>query len=628
MSEGPSTYIFDDFHLDALRRILTRSDGSAVDITPKAVDILCTLVENAGAVVSKDELIQRVWPDSFVEEANLSHHIFKLRKALGETPDHKLIETVSKRGYRFVGLIENNSDPLPEIHLSGGNEQPQRLPEPRAADRKYWKPVLAVATILALAGAAIFFYRTRGRSETPSTAPNAVRSIAVLPFVNESGSEDVEYLADGMTETLIAGLSQAGTIAVKPHTLVRKYKGADVSAKQVASDLGVEGVLFGRITQRGDQITLFLSLIDPTNEFQIWGKQYSRKLTELSALQTEIGRDVALSVEARLTGVDERALTKSYSQNAEAYRLYLLGDYHWAKFTEKNFWIAKKYYEDALAIDPNYALAYTGLANTYSVLGVNGFIPVEDGRQGSKAAAEQAIRLDDQLAEAHLALGAYRMFFEWDLHGADTEYQRALQLQPTYAVPHELMAYSLRARLKHSEAIAEAKKATELDPLHLLMLGDLGTCYRFAGKVEDAIRINQTVMEMDPGFGDVYGENALALSQRGDHAEAIRQAKKGFELTGGSKAKAIVGIVYARSGDRPQAGMVIRDLLAARYVSTLDVALIYAALADRDKAFEWLEKAYTARTPWLFELNVDPTFAPIKDDPRFADLLDRIGVNK
>ncbi len=615
-------YRFDRFTLDAASRLLTDDAGTVIDLTPKAVDILILLVENAGQLVSKEEVMKRVWADSFVEEANLSHHIFKLRKAVGETEDRKLIETVPKRGYRFVGELTND-EPADDPVVGPATD----ITRPA----QWWiAPAVAAAVVLVLVTFGWYLYSRRAESQPSAGSVIDIRSIAVMPFVNESGNEDVEYLSDGMTETLINSLTEVPSLRVKSRPAVFKYKTRDVAASTLASELGVQALLFGRLTLRGNDLTLFLSLIDPDTENQIWGKQYVRKLSELVALQNEIGRDVAQSLEARLTSATEDRLSKNYSKKGEAYRLYLLGDYHWAKFTEENFLRAKKYYEDAIAIDPNYALAYTGLSNTYSVLGVNGHMSSFEARPLSRAAAERAMQIAPDLPAAHVSLGAYKMFFEWDLAGAERHYRRAMELDADYAVPHELLAYSLRARGRHEEAIAEAIRATELDPLHLLMLGDVAVCYRFAGQLEKSIEVHDRVMEMDPNFGDAHFENALAHSQLGNHDVALRGVMKALSLTGNStKVKAGLGIIYARSGNAANAQGVIEELLGEskeRYVSPLDIALIYSTMGEKDKAFEWLEKAYAERTPWMFELNVTPELAPIRDDPRFSELLRRIGL--
>jgi DNA-binding winged helix-turn-helix (wHTH) protein/TolB-like protein/Tfp pilus assembly protein PilF len=608
-------YEFEDFRLDRVRGVLFRGE-EVVNLTPKAVEILRLLVEKRGEIVSKDEIFAKVWPDSFVEEANLSHHIFKLRKALGETEERKLIETVPKRGYRFVG----------ELHT----DKPLEIPNvARKKTMRLWI-VAIVAVVLILITISWYFYSRRDATSPEAVTVRDIRSIAVMPFVNESGNEEVEYLSDGMTETLINSLSEIPSLSVKSRPAVFKFKGREIATQTLASELNVQAILFGRLTLRGNDLTLFLSLIDPQSENQIWGKQYVRKLSDLVSLQSEIGRDVAHSLEDRLTAAAEDSLSKNYSKKGDAYRLYLLGDYYWAKFTKEGLLRAEKHYEEAIAIDPNYALAYCGLANTYSVLGVNGHMPAAEAAPKARVAAERAFELAPQLAESHVALGAYKMFFEWNLDGAENHFKKAMELDRDYAVPHELLAYIFRARGRHEEAIGEAKRANELDPLNLLMLGDIGVCYRFAGQPEQAIEINKRIREMDPNFADARFENGMLLAELGDYEGALGEVTKSLELSGNStKFKSGLAIVHARAGDRANARKIIAELLAEskeKYVSPMDIALIYSAMNDRDSAFEWFEKAYQERTPWMFELNVTPELGPIRDDARFDDLLKRIGL--
>jgi TolB-like protein/DNA-binding winged helix-turn-helix (wHTH) protein/Flp pilus assembly protein TadD len=620
-ARSDNSYFFGEFRFDPSTLVLYRGT-ERIDLTPKSAEILAELLSNAGSVVMKEELMKRAWPDSFVEEANLSHHIFKLRQVLGESDDRKLIETVPKRGYRFVGTLSSN---FPDTSETASDA----IARPAAT---HWLMIVVPIGTLAIIAAVIWFAFLRpSESVNPSTATKSFRTIAVLPFINESGNDEIEYLADGMTETLIASLTKVKTLGVKPRASVFRYKGKDVSAISIGSELGVESALFGRLTKRGETVTLFLSLVDTRTDYQIWGKQYVRGMSELAAFQSEIGREVAKHLEAELSGADELLLSRNYSENAEAYRLYLLGNYYWGRFTEENFRKAIDQFQKAIAIDPDYALAHVGLSNSYSVLGVNGHISVAEARDRSRAACDRALQLDSGLAEAHLCDGAYKLFYEWNLAGAEAAFKRAMELDPSYLFPYELNAYVLRSQQRFDEAIAEIKKARELDPLNLLLISDLSTCYRFAGRLDDAIATYDQLLEMDPTFADGYFEKALAHSERGDHETAVKLAKRAIELSGGStKVIAGLGIAHARAGDRAKAERIIEELKTQpkeKYVSPQDIALIYSALGDRDNAFAWLEKAYAARSCWLIELNVDPAFRQLRDDPRFADLARRVGLS-
>ena len=606
------TFTFSDLRYDADQNVLFRGNDR-VDVTPKSLDILKLLIENPGRVVSKEELMRQVWPDSFVEEANLSHHIFNLRKAIGE----KFIETVPKRGYRFVGKLETSDGRQP-------TPGPENILRPRA---RFIAPI-AVLILVAIFGA--WFLLSRRTEPEPPVPAETIRAIAVLPFVNESGSEDVEYLADGMTETLISNLSQISGLAIKPRSAVFRYKGKNASATQIGSEMNVNAVLQGRITQRGQDLTLFLSLVDTSSEYQLWGKQYVRRLSDLAALQSEIGRDVAQNLRERLSGVEQGGLRKTYSENPEAYRQYLLGSFYWKKFTNEGVRKAIVCFEKAIELDPNYALAYAGLANSYSVLGVNGHMPVRDAEPKVRAGSERSVALDDKSAEAHLSFGAYKMFFQWDLAGAEIEYKRSMELDPTFPTAPELYSYVLQAQGRFDEAEFYGKRARDLDPVTLLTAENLGTIYRHQGRFEESLAVFENVISMDPSFGDARFERALTLSLVGRHEEAEAEAKRAVEMT--DEATHMVtglGIVYARAGKKQEALRVVDGLVrnsATKYVSPLDVALIYSVLNDHDKAFEWLEKAYAERSCWLYELNVNPDWDNIRNDERFINLTRRVGL--
>ena len=610
--EENTVYEFQGHRFDPEQNLLFFGD-ERVDATPKSLAILKVLIENSGRVVSKEELMRRAWPDSFVEEANLSHHIFNLRKAIGE----KLIETVPKRGYRFVGVISQaNSD---SADARSAN-----------ASRRSWLVIgssLAAVVIVVVAG---WFAISKRESATNPTPAESIRTIAVMPFVNESGGEDVDYLADGITETLISSLSQIRSLGVKPRATVFRYKGKDVSAATAGSELDVQAVLFGRITQRGDDLTIFLSLVDTQTEYQIWGKQYARKISDLASFQTEIGREVAHSLEARLSGADEQRLTKNYSKNAEAYRLYLLGRYYWNKFTGEGIAKAIESFEAAIKLDPTYALAYAGVSDSYCVLGVNGHIPRDDAALKVRAAAYRAVEIGNDVAAAHQAMGAYKMFFEWDLKGADTEFKRAIEIDPDFAGARELYSYSLIAQRRYEESLAEIKKASELEPTSLIIQSDLAAVYRYMGQFDEALKIDRRTVEMDPNYAQSRFGTAHALSRLGDHDGAVREISKGIELSGGStRMKSVLGIVQARAGNKEEAQKIIDGLVAnsaKEHVTPEDIAMIYSVMGDKDRAFEWLERAYAERSCWLYELNVDPDWEPIRDDPRFHDLVKRIGL--
>jgi TolB-like protein/Tfp pilus assembly protein PilF len=481
-----------------------------------------------------------------------------------------------------------------------------------------------IALLFGSIGLGYWFFSDR------SAITTQIQSIAVLPFANESGNTDVEYLSDGMTETLISSLSQMPKLSVKARNSVFRYKGKDFNPQQIGNELNVQAILTGRVVQRGDDLTLYLSLIDAQTENQIWGKQYNRKLTNLVVLQTEIARDVSDNLRTKLSGADEQKLAKNYTENAEAYRLYLKGLFYWNRFTGESLKRAADYFQQAIDIDNNYALAYSGLADSYNVLGVNGHMPEKEAMPKVKSAAEKAVKLDDQLPQAHLALGAFKYFYEWDLNEAEAEFKRAIELDPNYFVPHQLYGYLLRSRGEFDAALEELRKAQELDPLSLLLNGDMGETLRFAGRTAEAIEANKKSLELDPNFADAHYTLGLAYAEHRMHEEAVAALNRSLALYDNSThVKAALGQIYAMAGKKAEAYKVIDELLLQqRHVLPLDIAMIYARLGENDKAFVWLEKAYDERAGWLIELKVEPAWENIRSDPRFQDLLRRIGLEK
>ena len=646
MMDTAKTFSFGDFELDAERRLLLKQ-GKSVALNAKAFNLLLILVQHRGHVLGKDELMEKVWAGQFVEENNLAVHVSALRKIFGERKDeHRFIVTVPGEGYSFVaelnlesnGEIVVQSHSLSRIIVEEETTENGILDKSENAAIKYaespsapsWvsqkRGFLVALSVLILAGAGLGYWFL---VDNPTNSVS-IESIAVMPFVNESGNDDVEYLSDGMTETVIADLSNVPGLGVKPRSSVFRYKGKEVTAKTVGAELNVQAVLFGRFIQRGDDLMLFLSLIETQSGNQIWGKQYVRKFNNLLVLQSEIARDISENLGSKLSGTERQKPAKNYTENVEAYNLYLQGRFWWNKFTGDSIRIAIRYFEQAIEKDRNYALAYTGLANSYTVLGVNGHMPVIDARPKARSAAETAIALDDKSAEAYLALGANKLFFDWDSEGAERAFRLAMELDPGYAYPHQLYSYVLRSQGRFDEAITEAKKAHELDPLDLVIYSDIGSGYRLSGRAAEAVEVNNKIIEMDPNFADIRFENALAHSQMGNYEIALEEIKRGLALSENSThIKAGLGIVYGRAGKRANAQKVIDELIAEsgqRYVSPLDIALIYSVMGERDKAFDWIEKAFKERTPWLIELNVNPEWEPIRADPRFEELKRRAGL--
>ncbi|HEX4899757.1 MAG TPA: tetratricopeptide repeat protein, partial [Pyrinomonadaceae bacterium] len=418
------------------------------------------------------------------------------------------------------------------------------------------KAVLAITSLIAVALiAGVYLYWPRGKR---ATAP--IESIAVMPFANESGNADLEYLSDGMTETLINSLSQIPNLSVKARSSVFRYKGKEIDPKEVASELGVETILTGRVVQRGDQLTLSVELIDGQTENTIWGNKYERKGSDLVALQSEVARDLSTKLKTKLSGADVAKVEKTYTTNPDAYQLYLKGKFNWNKRTGESLQQAAELYRQAIEKDPNYALAYSGLAETYVLFSSYDVAPATDSMPHAKAAALRALEIDDSLAEAHTALGFYLSNYEWDRVGSEKEYRRAIELKPNYATAHHWLGADLGNLKRFDESLVELKRAEELDPLSLIIGTNLGDTLVFARRYDEAIAQYKRTLVRNPKF--VYAHQALsrAYGATGRYAEAIAETRMAIDLNSGSSAKGYLGLWLAKSGKRDEAVKLLGEL--------------------------------------------------------------------
>lgn len=481
---------------------------------------------------------------------------------------------------------------------------------------------IAVTAVIAAAAVSYFYF----------FAPNtkaAINSVAVLPFVNASGNADVEYLSDGMTDSLINSLSQLPNLSVKARSSVFRYKGKEVEPKQVASELSVQAILNGRVVQRGDALTLYLSLVDARSGDQLWGEQYNRKLTELVALQSEIALDVSQKLRVRLSGADERKLAKNYTAKPEAYQLYLKGRYHVLKLTLPEMQTGISLFQQAIQIDPAYALAYVGLADAYRSLALAGGMPPAEFLPKAKAAAQKAIEIDDTLADAHSELGFIIFWYDWDWKEAENQCKRALDLNPNNADSHLFYAHLLSNTGRHAEALAEIKLARELDPLNLRTGTLEGQFLTYAGQADEALARLQKALELEPNSWFAHLGVSSAYIEKGMFSEAVAEARKARVVNSvNSQPVVLLSYALAKSGKQAEARAVLDQLLklsTERYVPPHDIALIYNGLGSRDEALAWLERGFEPRDPKMVFLKVDPKWNNLRDDPRFQDLLRRVG---
>lgn len=631
-------YEFGRFRIDTGDRVLLR-DYEIVQLTPKVFDILLALVESSGQVISKDSLMKRVWPDSFVEEGNLTQNISLLRKALGEGQNgHQYIETVARRGYRFVepvrespgGGLDSRVNASAAVAVVEPATEAASESEPVSASRavavqdvigslkRHRRVSLATLLALVLAAAAIVYFTRSGKAVDGSSS--VIESIAVLPFVNEASDTDAEYFSDEITESLINNLSQLPKLRVVPRSVVLNYKGHETDPRKIARELNVRAVLTGRVHRRGDTLSIQVDLIDATNVAQMWGQHYDRRVSDILLVQEDISRDIFENLRLKLSVEEQKQL--------EAFSLYLKGRNSWNKRTEDGLLQGIDYFQKAIEVDQGYAPAYAGLADCYNMLVVYGISQPKEAFPKAKEAATKALSIDGTLAEARTSLAFIKHRWDWGREDAEREFQLAIKSKPSYAPAHQWYSSYLVAMGRFDEAIAEAKRAEELEPLSFISNSHLGWILYFAGRYDEAIAHCKRLLDVDPNFFPARRYMGLAYEQKGMYAEAIDQFQQGVKLSGSPLMMSLLGHAYAASGKKAEAQRILAELAQQkqRYVSPYTIATIYAGLGEKDQAFKWLEKAFEERDIWLMNLKVDPVLKNLRSDQRFTNLLQRIGL--
>jgi serine/threonine protein kinase/tetratricopeptide (TPR) repeat protein len=488
---------------------------------------------------------------------------------------------------------------------------------------KQHKIAVVIAGVMLVLGAIALSYYLHTRNTEV-----AIESIAVLPFVNQSGDPNVEYLSDGLTESIINSLIQLPHLKVIPRSSAFRYKGKEADPLKAGSELGVRAVLTGRVLQRGDDLLISAELVDVRDNKQLWGEHYQRKVTDLLAVQSDIARAISMNLRPALAGTDEDKLKRRYTDKPEAYQLYLKGRYFWLKFSPEDHKKAAEYFNQAIAIDPTFALAYSGLGDTYGASATNGWINPREGYPKGKVAVKRALEIDDSLAEAHTTSGALLMFYDLDWATAEREYKRAIELNPSYSITWEVYAYLLSATGRLDEGIKTAQRGVEVDPLSVVLADDVANATYLARRYDEAIKLYQKGLEMDPShFGGHFGLSEV-YDLKGMHEEAIKELQKAIDVGGRTSGPlAMLGHAYATSGRKGEAQKLLAELnqmSTQTYVSPYDLAILYLGLGDKDRAFEQLNKAYEDRAGWIIYFKVEPLLDPLRSDPRFAELVNRM----
>jgi DNA-binding winged helix-turn-helix (wHTH) protein/TolB-like protein/Flp pilus assembly protein TadD len=630
-------YEFGPFRLDAQRRRLLR-EGESVPLKPKDFETLLALVEQGGQVLPKETLMQRVWPGSFVEEGNLSLHISNLRKALGEKKDqHQYIVTVPGQGYGFVAAVRELKHRDSELIVIESKKRSMSIEEATATAGRYL-PVTFVENqtrLLALLGVVFavalggYYLKTRREAVTSSSS---VKSIAVLPFKPVAVGNRDESLELGMADTLITRLSNIKGLTVRPTSAVRRYSELQQDSITAGRELQVEAVLEGNIQRARDRVRINARLVRVSDGTALWAEQFEEKFGDIFSVQDSISQRITSTLSLRISGAEKEQLSKHSTTNWQAYEAYLKGQYFYGGIvTEEGVKRSIENFEQAITLDPNYAEAYAGLANAYMRIGsVWGFLSPRETFPKAEAALKKALELDESLADAHSSLARYKFYYEWDFNGAQREFEHAIELNPNTAIAHHEYATLLQVLGQFDKAVAEREVARRLDPLSPNAIATVGYPYYYAGRYDEAIKHFQKALELDPKFSWSHLWIGQAYLEKGMYREAIEEIQQAVKLSdGNTRAVATLGYAYAIAGKRAEALRVIanlKDLANQKYVSPYFIALVYSGLKERNSAFMELEKAFAERQPYLTHLKIEPVFANLRDDPRFADLLRRVGL--
>jgi TolB-like protein/DNA-binding winged helix-turn-helix (wHTH) protein/Flp pilus assembly protein TadD len=614
-----------------------RKHGVRVRLQEQPFQVLATLLEHPGEVVTREELQKKLWPaDTFVDfDHGLNKVINKIREALSDSAESpRFVETVARRGYRFlaevkaadpaaVGSTEAPTQPYPamESHdrpdLAGIQATPKH-PLPSRA----WKMSALALTLLLFASAGIWKARFW-------TRPSDIRSLAVLPLESLSGDASQDYFADGMTDELITDLGQISALRVISRTSVMAYKRARKPLPQIARELNVDAVVEGTVLRSGDQVRITAQLIEASADKQLWSQSYEGELRDTLALQNKVANAIADQIRINLSPREQAALRTVRVVNPEAYESYLKGRYFWNKRTADGLKAARAYFDQAIEEDPKYAEAYSGLADTYALLGdwQYAVMTPKEALPKAKAAAIKALELNSALGEAHNSLAFCLDGFDWDFDSAGKEFRRAIELNPGYATAHHWYAWHLSLLGRYDEAIVEMRKAKNSDPLSLIISSDLAELLMLAHSYDESIVESQKTIEMDPNFAFAHSQLGQAYLQKQMNVEAIAEMEKAVQLSSGSPTCiANLARAYVASGRKSEAIKLLNDLKQGSNRSdshASEIAVVYAALGDKDQAMAWLERGYLERfNPGvLLRLGFDP----LRSDVRFKDLLRHIG---
>jgi TolB-like protein/DNA-binding winged helix-turn-helix (wHTH) protein/Tfp pilus assembly protein PilF len=619
---------FGGFEVDPRSRELRRK-GKCVRMQDQPLEVLLLLLERSGEVVTREELKERLWPaDTFVDsDDGLNGAVRKLREALGDSAEEpQYIETIPRRGYRFIGTVDAEvAQPESDSKTDTVNGPPQELPSKARSTRARWLRLGAVSIVAAIVTGVLGWVAFNKHRARGGTTP-AITSLVVLPFSNLSGDPSQEYFADAMTDEMTSDLAKIGALRVISRTSAMHYKGTSKTLPEIARELNVDGAIEGSVLRTGGRARITVQLISAPSDRHIWSESYERDLADILRLQNELSRTIAGEVRVAITPAEERHLHPE-SVNPAAYDDYLLGTYFSRKLAPSAIEKARAHFLSAIRTDPNFALAYAGLAETYQEGEVWEGIGVGKLRAEVRTATLKALELDNNLAQGHALMGRIHFLYDWDWKGADEEYKRAIELNPGLPETHEFYAFFLQAVGRQEEAITEAHRAVELDPLAPSCLSDEGRILYRARQYDKAIVDFKRALEIDPSFVPALSRIIDVYDQKGQFDDALRFTKQLQEVSNRGVTLPYLALIYAHMGQRRKATQVLQELEAARDLRRSDSGMIgiYAALGDRDRALTLLNTAVGNKSvlPFVF---VDPYMDPLRSDLRFIELRHRVDL--
>ena len=630
---------FGVFELD-LRAGELRKHGLRVRLQAQPFHVLAALLEHTGEVVTREELQRKLWPsDTFVDfDHGLNKAINKIREALSDSAESpRFVETVARRGYRFLAEVkaadavpasspEFPTQPQPAAVAYDRHDLARKSPIPGHLLRPLASKISLVALLLSVA------YLAAWKLHFWNPPPPVIRSLAVLPMESLSSDPSQDYFADGMTDELISDLGQIGALRVISRTSVMAYKHARKPLPEIARELNVDALVEGTVLRSGDQVRITAQLIEAASDKHLWSRSYEGELRDTLALQNQVARAIADQIQIKLNPQEQAELKSVKVVNPQAYQSYLKGRYFWNKRTADSLKVALAYFNQAIDEDPKYAEAYSGLADTYALLGdwQYAVTSTKEALPKAKTAAIKALELDSTLGEAHNSLAFVLDGFDWDLDSGGKEFRRAIELNPSYATAHHWYAWHLALLDRYEEALAEMKKAENLDPLSLAINSQLAELLILAHSYDESIRQSRKTIEMDPNFALAHNQLGQAYLQKHMSGEAVAELQKAVQLSGGSPiCMANLARAYVATGERSEAVKLLNDLRKRSnhiYSHASEIAMIYTSLGDVDQAMNWLEKGYEERfNPGVL---LRPGFDPLRSNPRFEDLVQRVGLTR